>query len=188
MLDPEARLKEVAERAVTRVVEQGCGEEGVTFSADVLLLAQGAGVIEHLLHQVHDAERVAEPGVAGPGVDILTHTELVDPAEALNLRAVEQLQEKGVFVEVDRDVVIKRVAEKLLPHLSNDSVACGRLVLTHLLSEVPSLPHFLSVCGSLLHFRSLLCRFLKRLPSVKKERQGRRELQVTRFALEQPTG
>jgi hypothetical protein len=54
---------------------------------------------------------VRKTGVIRPRIGEVTHAELVNPAQALDFTAIQQVNQPSVSMPVKRDVVVQRIAE-----------------------------------------------------------------------------
>src|SRR3954463_4468960 len=107
-------LEDVAERTVTQIVNQRCGEtQKLIFLGDV---ERAAKLLDDFSRRLHHAKAVAVAGMVSPGISERRHAELADATQALELDAVEQAEEEGIdsAVEPERDHVVHRIADDLL--------------------------------------------------------------------------
>ena len=146
----QARLKEVGERAVPHIMDQGRGKERLSCSPDLGVFVIRLQVLHHLGHEVEDTQGVNQTVVIGTRVSQIANAELVNAPESLDLGAVQNIEQPTVSFPVDADVVVKGITDDLRGHdqprsrddLARKSLAffqevgVGRQVL-----EVPCLLH-----------------------------------------------
>ena len=117
VVDAQATLEDVGERAVADVVDQRGGQQRLAALARRGIVAgDPAEVLERLLHQVDHAQAVAQPVVIGAGIGQVADPQLMDSAKPLDLGAVEQLEQPPIPLAVDADVVIQGIADDLRGH------------------------------------------------------------------------
>jgi hypothetical protein len=81
-------LKDMAERAVAKIVEQGGDDaDGATLAIQRDRLGK---LVENFPRRFHHAKAVAVAGMVGAGVSKRGHAKLADAAETLELDAVDQ--------------------------------------------------------------------------------------------------
>jgi hypothetical protein len=101
VVSAQARLKEVGERAVPHIMDQGRSEERLSCSSDLGVFVIGLQVLHHLGHEVEDTQGVNQSIVIGTRVSQIANAELVNAPESLDLGAVQNIEQPTVSLPVD---------------------------------------------------------------------------------------
>jgi len=105
----------------------------------MLIVAKRPKVLKGLLHQVQHSQAVDQAIVVRPRISQVADSQLMDAAQALNFRRIEEVKEPLVSISTDGDVVVQRVPKNLGRHGSPMAMTRHRS-LDELVSQ------FLDIC------------------------------------------